>query len=88
MGTSVAAVIDPSVVRTRPAHVDIELTGTYTSGMTVTDFLGRDGAELSVDVAVELDVEKFWDLTTGALVRIGDPAGAGRGQASPAAGHR
>ena len=71
---AVAAVIDPSVVRTRPAHVDIELTGTYTSGMTVTDFLGRDGAELDVDVAVELDVEKFWDLTTGALIRIGDPA--------------
>ncbi len=70
---AVARVIDPEVLTTRPAHVDVELTGTHTTGMTVTDFQGRDGATLDTQVAIELDTERFWDLVVGAVVAIGDP---------------
>jgi purine nucleosidase len=33
-----AAALDPQLVTTRPATVDVELTGTFTRGMTVTDW--------------------------------------------------
>ena len=68
---AIARIIDPGVVRTRPAHVEVELAGTHTTGMTVTDFLGRGGAPLDTRVATELDHAKFWDLVVDALQRIG-----------------
>jgi purine nucleosidase len=68
---AVARVIDPGVVTTRPAHVEVELAGTHTAGMTVTDFLGRNGAPLDTQVATDLDREKFWELVVDALRRIG-----------------
>ena len=39
-----AVALDPQLITTRPATVDVELTGTLTRGMTVTDWSGR-GAE-------------------------------------------
>lgn len=71
---AVARVIDPAVLTTRAAHVDVELTGTHTTGMTVTDFRGRDGAALDTQVAIELDTERFWALVVDAVAAIGDPA--------------
>ncbi len=68
---AVARIIDPSIVRTRPAHVEIELAGTHTTGMTVTDFLGRGGVPLDTQVATDLDHGRFWDLVVDALARIG-----------------
>ena len=69
---AVAVVIDPEVMTTRPAHVEVELTGQFTSGMTVIDFSERSGPR-DVAVAIQLDRARFWDLMTGALVAIGDP---------------
>ena len=68
---AIARIIDAGVVATRPAHVEIELAGTHTTGMTVTDFLGRGGASLDAQVATDLDHGKFWDLIVDALQRIG-----------------
>jgi purine nucleosidase len=65
---AVAWVIDRSVMRTRPARVEIEVAGTHTSGMTVTDF---GAANPNAEVATELDVRRFWDLVVGALQTIG-----------------
>lgn len=70
---AVARVIDAAVVQVRPAHVEVELTGTHTTGMTVTDFLGRGGVALDAEVATELDRDRFWDLVVEALEAIGDP---------------
>lgn len=64
---TVAAVIDPGLLITRPAHVEVELAGTHTTGMTVCDFYGRDGAELRTAVAHSVDAERFWDLVIAAL---------------------
>jgi inosine/uridine nucleosidase len=69
---AVAYVIDPSVIAMRRAHVDVELAGEHTTGMTVTDFSDRSG-ERNIDVGVTLDRTKFWDLMTGSLSTIGEP---------------
>jgi purine nucleosidase len=67
---AVAAVIDPAVFTTRSARVDLELTGTHTTGTTVTEFRQRDQPH-NVQVAITLDVERFWDLIADAVERIG-----------------
>ncbi|MDJ0357526.1 nucleoside hydrolase [Paenarthrobacter sp. PH39-S1] len=69
---AVAYVIDPSVMTTQKVPVDIELNGTLTLGMTVADFRAPAPADCNTSVAVKLDHQKFWDLVTDALVRIGD----------------
>ncbi len=69
---AVAYVIDPSIISTRRVPVDIELNGTHTLGMTVADFRSPAPADCTTSVAVALDHERFWNLITDALVRIGD----------------
>ncbi|GIG25885.1 nucleoside hydrolase [Cellulomonas denverensis] len=69
---AVAYVIDPEVMTTRTVPVDIELTGTLTLGMTVADFRSPAPEDCRTSVAVDLDHQRFWDLVTDALVRIGE----------------
>lgn len=69
---AVAYVIDPTIVTTRKVPVDIELAGKLTLGMTVADFRAPAPEDCNTSVAVDLDHERFWDLITDALVRIGD----------------
>lgn len=69
---AVAYVIDPSVMTTRRAPLDVELTGTLTLGMTVADFRAPAPDDCTTSVAVDLDHQKFWDLICDALERIGD----------------
>ena len=71
---AVLALAEPDIVTVEPMHVAIELTGTHTAGMTVCDGrrLGPDlrrvptdrpvaeGAPANADVAVAVDVERFW----------------------------
>ncbi len=68
---AVARVIDPSVMVVQPAHVVVELAGTYTAGMTVTDFQGRGGVPRRTQVATELDRGKFWNLVVDAVAAVG-----------------
>lgn len=68
---AVAYVIDPSIVSTRKVPVNIELTGTLALGMTVADFRAPAPADCHTAVAVDLDHQRFWDLVTDALERIG-----------------
>jgi purine nucleosidase len=69
---AIAHVIDPSLLTTRPAHVEVELTGTYTTGMTVTDFTEASGTR-GTRVATTLDRARFWELMTASLRAIGTP---------------
>lgn len=66
---AVAYVIDPTLITTRRAPVTVELTGTATLGMTVADFRDPD-PQCSTQVAVKLEVERFWDLVIAALGRL------------------
>jgi purine nucleosidase/pyrimidine-specific ribonucleoside hydrolase len=70
---AVAAVLDPSIVRTVPAPVAVELTGTHTRGATVVDLHARTGRDPNADVAVGLEVDAFWKLLMTAVRGLGQP---------------
>lgn len=53
--------LDPGLVRTRPATVDVELTGTLTRGMTVADWTGIWGREHNALIGVDVDPGVFFD---------------------------
>jgi purine nucleosidase len=55
---TVAATIDPSLVRTTAVAIDVECRGELTSGQTVADWDGLWGREPNADVALEVDVER------------------------------
>ena len=56
---AIAWIVDPDIIREAFLHVDIELNGTLTRGMTVTDlrFLQTDNCEADID----LTSTKRWD---------------------------
>ena len=68
---AVAAVINPTVVRTVAVPVAVELTGTHTRGATVVDLHRRSASPPNVDVAVGIDVDAFWALLMAAVRRLG-----------------
>lgn len=63
----VAYCIDPSIFSCRKLRVDIETKGEFSYGMTVVDMLGVTGKEPNVNVALDLDQEKFWELMVETL---------------------
>lgn len=70
---TIAYLIDPSVVQTRRCPLDVEIHGELTLGMTVADLRGPEPSadECNTQVATKLDFDKFWDLVTEAIERIG-----------------
>jgi purine nucleosidase len=58
---AVAAALDPSLIRTESLTVKVELGGTYTTGETVTDWRRRWTEGPNLDIAVEADVEAFFE---------------------------
>jgi purine nucleosidase len=66
---AVAYVLDPSLFTCVPAVVNVETNGSYTRGMTVTDFEVGDRRANAL-VATSLDVKRFWDLVLGAYERL------------------
>lgn len=65
---AVAYVAEPSLFGMHPAHVAIETTGRWTSGMTVTDFGSAEAANASV--GMELDADGFWKLVFDTYERV------------------
>ena len=53
-----AVALDPQLVTTRPATVDVELTGTLTRGMTVTDWSGRWGREAQCATSASVSIRR------------------------------
>ncbi|MGW4633225.1 nucleoside hydrolase [Nocardia sp. NPDC004415] len=67
-----AVALDPGLAVTRPATVDVELTGTLTRATTVADWAGMWGREPNADIVIGTDPAVFFDrLVTrvGALAR-------------------
>ncbi|MBS3649447.1 nucleoside hydrolase [Pseudaminobacter sp. 19-2017] len=59
---ALALVIDPTLVRTRPAHIGVDLGGTYAFGATVADFWGERGEKDNAKIAYEVDADRFFKL--------------------------
>ncbi len=68
---AVARVIDPTLVRTVRVNVEVECRGEWTAGATAVDLVGYTGREPNADVALELDVERFWDLIVRSIAWYG-----------------
>jgi purine nucleosidase len=72
---AVAAALDPALVRTEALAVDVELSGTLTTGETVTDWRRSWGRPPTLDVAVEGDAaaffERFIERVGGLAARVG-----------------
>jgi len=68
---ALAAALDPTLVRTEPLTVDVELEGRLTTGETVTDWRRAWGRPPNVDVAVEADTARFMSRF---IERVGDLA--------------
>jgi purine nucleosidase len=66
---AVALVAAPGLFGCQPAHVEVETSGRWTSGMTVTDFRAHD-ADHNALMAMTLDAPAFWDLVLSAYERV------------------
>jgi purine nucleosidase len=64
---AIVYVAQPSLFTMEPAHVDVETTGRFTSGMTVTGF---DGSDVNASVGMDLDAEGFWKLVLDTYARV------------------
>jgi len=60
--TTVAWLIDPTCIETKPMYVAVELRGEHTYGRTVCDYYGVTGNQPNAQVAVKLNYRKFWDI--------------------------
>ncbi len=74
---ALATALDPSLVRTEAVAVEVELGGRFTTGETVTDWRRVWGRPPNVDVAVEADIDRFFEQF---IERVGALA-AERGEA-------
>ena len=64
---TVAILIDRAVATIQRAHVDVEVVGEFTAGATCVDLHNMLKKEPNVDVAMVLDVDRFWSLVTSAV---------------------
>ena len=58
---ALAVALDPTLARTEPLRVEVELGGTLTTGETVTDWRRAWGRPPNLDVAVQVDAEAFME---------------------------
>jgi inosine-uridine nucleoside N-ribohydrolase len=65
---AVAVVVDPTIIRAHRMHVEIEITGEWTSGRTVCDIYGKLGKEPNARVGYALEVERFWDMVISTIL--------------------
>ena len=68
---AIAVLIDSTVTKNRFVNVEVELNGTHTRGATVVDIYNRTGNTPNVNVALELDFEKFWKMMLDAVEKAG-----------------
>ena len=59
---TIAYLIDPTVLTTKPMNVTVE-----SYGRTNCDFFGYMKKEPNVNVGIDIDVEKFWDIVEDGL---------------------
>jgi purine nucleosidase len=67
----VACALDPGLVRSEPAAVDVDAAGGPGDGATIADWRGHLGRRPNVDVAVEADAPEFLRRL---VERVGAPA--------------
>ena len=69
---AVAAVIDPTILKGRMMHVEIEIAGTWTAGSTVCDVYNVWNKAPNARVGYGLEVERFWEMLIETILTYED----------------
>jgi inosine-uridine nucleoside N-ribohydrolase len=69
---AVAVALDPTLVQTRLAAVDVETAGRLTTGATIVDWEGRWGRLANTEVAVSVEAERFRAKFFDAMARLAE----------------
>lgn len=64
---TIAWLIDPTVITTKPMNAQVDIRSTSSYGRTNCDFFGYQKLPATADVAVDVDVEKFWNIVEDTL---------------------
>jgi purine nucleosidase len=65
---AVAVALEPDIVRQAERHyVQVELAGHHTRGQTTVDWYDQSGHEPNVDLVLEMDTERLWELMQAAV---------------------
>jgi inosine-uridine nucleoside N-ribohydrolase len=67
---AVAQALDPTLVGTRRANVEIETRSAFCDGRTVVDLRGVTGREPNADVGVEVEAERFLELLVSRIASL------------------
>jgi len=76
---ALAVALDPTLVESRPATVDVETSGRLAAGATVADWRGQWGRVANAEVAVSVDAERFRKMFFDAMARLAGGRGKGKG---------
>ncbi len=69
---AVAVALDPTLVETRRAAVDVETSGRLTTGATIADWRGQWGRLANTEVAVSVDAERARKMFFEAMLRLAE----------------
>lgn len=69
---TIASLLDPELVTTKPMNVRIDLSHGDSYGRTNCDAFGYLGLPATADVAVDIDAARFWDIIEDGLRRYGE----------------
>jgi len=65
---AIAVALEPDIVRkSETHHVKVELAGKHTRGHTTVDWFDRTGQEPKINLVLELDTERIWELLQAAV---------------------
>jgi purine nucleosidase len=67
---AIGAAIDPTLITTKRAAVDVEISGELTRGMTVADWRGLWKRGANAEVALEVDAPRFLGSFFDAMERL------------------
>src|SRR5271165_1805845 len=71
---AVEVALDPTLVETRQAAVDVETAGRLTMGATIADWRGQWGRLANTEVAVSVDAERARKMFFDAMLRLAEGA--------------
>lgn len=66
---TIAYLIDPTLLETKSMYTEIDIRSIQSYGRTNCDFYGNSGKQPNAEIAVEIDVEKFWNIVEQAITR-------------------
>jgi purine nucleosidase len=67
-GLAAAVALEPGIVRRAETHsVQVELAGRHTRGQTTVDWSDRTGQEPNVNLVLELEAARLWELMQAAV---------------------